>query len=264
VETSVSVVSSPGAFAAGPIGGTAVELAPVHGGGFAGGFDCVVGLGSNLGARAVWLDRGAQLLASRGQLVGLSRLYETAPVGDVQQGPFLNAALRFRFHGSLLRLLDTLLEIERVCGRERRERWGPRTLDLDLLWVSGVATAGPRLTVPHVELERRAFALLPLLDVAPTAKHPSTRRSYADLVPALDCSGVLSRAQWLLAPGEEPSGLPVARDLVGTTPCQEKAQIARRDPQPNFTAAPAAGYQRVRASSASRCDTLGLQFPHDD
>jgi 2-amino-4-hydroxy-6-hydroxymethyldihydropteridine diphosphokinase len=70
-------------------------------------------------------------------------------------------------------------------GRERRERWGPRTLDLDLLFVPGLVWADPALTLPHPELTRRAFALLPLIDVLPDASDPRTGARYAELLPGL-------------------------------------------------------------------------------
>ena len=87
------------------------------------------------------------------------------------------------------------------CGRVRRERWGPRTLDLDLLFISGQAVDLPGLVVPHRELTQRAFALLPLLDVAPEACDPVTGQRYSEVVLGLDRTGVRelpnSRAGWL-------------------------------------------------------------------
>jgi 2-amino-4-hydroxy-6-hydroxymethyldihydropteridine diphosphokinase len=90
----------------------------------------------------------------------------------------LNAAVRGIYAGGdALALLGRLLELERKHGRERRVRWGPRTLDLDILWISGLEVLLPELVVPHPHLGERAFALLPLLDVAPEARHPRTAES---------------------------------------------------------------------------------------
>src|SRR4051795_13232343 len=97
-----------------------------------------------------------------------SRVYETAPVGKTDQPAFLNAAIAVETELPPLALLDALLGIERDLGRIRSEdveRWGPRTIDLDILWMEGVTLNDPRLQVPHPRLEQRAFALIPLLEV---------------------------------------------------------------------------------------------------
>ncbi len=104
-----------------------------------------------------------------GQVLARSRLYETAPWGDVPQGPFLNAAVLLAWRGSPEALLEALLSIEREAGRVRDVRYGPRTLDLDVLWMEGITRDTPSLQIPHPRLEERAFALWPLLDVAPFA-----------------------------------------------------------------------------------------------
>lgn len=129
--------------------------------------DYVIGLGGNLGSREAFLSAGLELLAATAgcELVASSHLYESAPVGPPQPN-YLNAAARI---GSTLdphALLARLLEIERMLGRERRERWGARTLDLDILWAqASVDSTG--LQIPHPRLAQRWFALVPLLEVAP-------------------------------------------------------------------------------------------------
>lgn len=157
--------------------------------------DVVVGLGSNLGDRAALLELGAAHLREMGSLVALSSVYETAPVGPPQPH-FLNAAARLLTERSAREVLRAVLEIERTAGRERRERWGPRTLDLDLLWIRGRHVDEAELCVPHPRLCERAFALLPLLDVAPDAADPLTGQPYAQLLPRLDCSGVRRLLEW--------------------------------------------------------------------
>ena len=163
-------------------------------------FDCVVGIGSNLGDRLGYLRAAARHLQSHAQILAVSALYETDPVGPAQPD-FLNAALRLSTVLEPLALLSLLLEVERAAGRVRVERWGPRTLDLDLLFVVGQAVDQPGLVVPHRELTGRAFALLPLLDVLPDARDPVSGRAYSELVPELDRTGVRevanSRAGWL-------------------------------------------------------------------
>jgi 2-amino-4-hydroxy-6-hydroxymethyldihydropteridine diphosphokinase len=102
-----------------------------------------------------------------------SHVYATEPVGGPPQGEFLNAGLRVECMQSPEEVLDALLGIEQALGRVRRseERWGPRTIDLDILWIEGVRVDTPRLTVPHPRLPERAFALAPLLEVAPNAPY---------------------------------------------------------------------------------------------
>jgi 2-amino-4-hydroxy-6-hydroxymethyldihydropteridine diphosphokinase len=162
--------------------------------------DYVLGFGSNLGNRLEFFRAAVRLLQDHGQITALSALYETVAVGPTQPD-YLNAAVRLSSELSPLALLALQLEIERIAGRERLERWGPRTLDLDLLFVVGQTVNQPGLVVPHRELTRRAFALLPLLDVMPDARDPSTGRPYSELAAELDRTGVRelenSRAGWL-------------------------------------------------------------------
>ncbi len=147
-----------------------------------------MGLGANLGDRRAAFDAATTDLEVLGRLVGVSALYETEPVGPPQPG-YLNAAVRLETPLAAEALLDELLAIERRQGRERRERWGPRVLDLDILWISGMRVRTSRLEVPHPELHRRAFALLPLLDVAPDAADPEGHERYSTVLAALDSSG---------------------------------------------------------------------------
>lgn len=121
-----------------------------------------VGLGANLG------DREATIRAALARLPGLvavSKLRETEPVGVVGQPAFLNGAAALETELSARELLDALLAIERELGRERRERWGPRTIDLDLLLYGEERIDEPGLTVPHPRLHERRFALEPLADL---------------------------------------------------------------------------------------------------
>jgi 2-amino-4-hydroxy-6-hydroxymethyldihydropteridine diphosphokinase len=129
--------------------------------------DFVVGLGSNLGDREGFLTRGVtQIAALPGvQLCALSRVFETPPLGPPQPN-YLNAAARIACAIDAHDLLRLLLAIETSLGRVRDVRWGPRVLDLDILWGSQ-RVATPQLSVPHRHLVERAFALAPLLDVAP-------------------------------------------------------------------------------------------------
>lgn len=142
----------------------------------------MIGLGANLGERVESLRAAVMELTDVPgvRVLARSRVYETAPVGPPQPD-YLNAAILVECTRPLGELLTSLLEIERGLGRERRERWGPRTIDLDILWAEDTVLDTPQLTVPHAHLHERAFAVKPLVDVAPDATDPRTRTRYADL-----------------------------------------------------------------------------------
>ncbi len=131
-----------------------------------------IGLGSNLGDRARHIADAVGSLAETGSLVRVSSLYETAPVGGPEQGPYVNAVVVIETDLVVRDLLVRCLEIEREHGRERRERWGPRTLDLDVLLYGQQSVAGPDLTVPHPRMTQRRFVLEPLLEAWPDASMP--------------------------------------------------------------------------------------------
>jgi 2-amino-4-hydroxy-6-hydroxymethyldihydropteridine diphosphokinase len=165
----------------------------------------VIGLGANLG------DRRAAIEAAIGAIVGLrgvelaarSSLWRTTPVWEPGGGPaegepqpdFYNAAIAVRTRTPLIELMRELLAIEQRFGRVRDGRNLSRTLDLDLLWAEGeqvrVTDAnGVELEVPHPRLHQRAFALVPLLEVAPGAADPATGRLYAAILEELGTEGV--------------------------------------------------------------------------
>jgi 2-amino-4-hydroxy-6-hydroxymethyldihydropteridine diphosphokinase len=139
----------------------------------------VIGLGANLGDRLASMQTATRYIHRIAAVEAMSRVYASAPVGGPPQGEFLNAAVLLRYSGEPAELLGALLAIERALGRVRSERWGPRTIDLDVLWVEGLAVEAQSLTVPHRHLRERAFAVAPLLDVAPDARDPRTGEGYA-------------------------------------------------------------------------------------
>jgi len=164
--------------------------------------DAVIGMGANQGRPRANLVRAVRRLESTGEVVAVSSLYETAPVGGPPQPNYMNAALRLGYEGVPRQLLDALLEIERAAGRQRRERWGPRVLDLDILWIQGVVYDEPGLSLPHPRLRERAFALRPLLDVAPEAIDPRDGTPYRRVLADLGLGGVARLAEhWLQEPG---------------------------------------------------------------
>lgn len=141
-----------------------------------------IGLGSNLGDRAGHIAGALAELATLGDIVAVSSRYETAPVGGPRQDPYLNAVVLLDTDLSPEALLDGCLRIEAGRGRERRERWGPRTLDLDILLFGDVAVDEPGLEIPHPRMVERRFVLEPLLEVWPAAALPDG----TPLAPRLD------------------------------------------------------------------------------
>ena len=132
-----------------------------------------VGVGANLGDREATIRAAIDALPG---IVGVSELRETEPVGIVDQPAFLNGAVALETELGPRELLDALLAVERDLGRERRERWGPRTIDLDLLLYGDETIDEPGLTVPHPRLHERRFALEPLLDLDPDVAIPGRGR----------------------------------------------------------------------------------------
>ena len=135
-----------------------------------------VGLGANLGDREATIRRAVELLDEPAGVVvvGVSSLRETEPWGPVEQPRYLNGAVALETDLAPRELLDALLDVERRLGRARddEERWGPRTIDLDLLLYGDLVLDEPGLDVPHPRLHERRFALEPLAELAPDALVP--------------------------------------------------------------------------------------------
>lgn len=128
-----------------------------------------LGLGSNLGCKVGNIRRAIRLLSEYAciQDVELSSFYKTAPVGNLDQDWFVNAVARFETSLSAMELLGVCLEVERELKRVRTERWGPRTLDLDILFYGEEVVQEDKLQVPHPRIRERAFVLHPLLELDP-------------------------------------------------------------------------------------------------
>jgi 2-amino-4-hydroxy-6-hydroxymethyldihydropteridine diphosphokinase len=149
-----------------------------------------VGFGGNVGRPDLAFARAVARLDAEGvRVVARSRLWCSEPWGRTDQPGFLNAAALVETSSSPRELHELLLDEERAAGRERRERWGPRTLDLDLLWFGDRVSDDPALTLPHPQLEDRAFVLEPLAEIAPEWRHPRTGASVAEMLAALRLAG---------------------------------------------------------------------------
>jgi 2-amino-4-hydroxy-6-hydroxymethyldihydropteridine diphosphokinase len=125
-----------------------------------------LGLGSNLGDREQLLATAVDRLVAVGRRA-VSPLYETDPVGGPEQGAFLNLVVELDTDLTARQLLAVCRRLEEAAGRVREERWGPRTLDVDVLWIDGTTVDDDDLQVPHPRMGQRRFVLAPLRDLAP-------------------------------------------------------------------------------------------------
>ncbi len=128
-----------------------------------------IGLGSNLGERLLNLKKSLELIFEEPGLYfkSCSNVYETEPVGGPYQGPFLNACMSVKTSLAPTLLLQKMLAVEEKMKRGRKEKWGPRIIDLDLLIYEGINMNTPVLQLPHPRLTERVFVLIPLADIAP-------------------------------------------------------------------------------------------------
>jgi ADP-ribose pyrophosphatase len=152
---------------------------------------CAIALGSNLGDSLAILEGALSGLAQTPAIAPIARSswYKTAPVGPPQPD-YINGCAILEVRLTPQDLLETLLEIEKQFGRVRRERWGPRTLDLDLLLFNDRILETPALQIPHPRMRERAFVLVPLAEIAADWIDPVTGLAIAQLLETVDCSGV--------------------------------------------------------------------------
>lgn len=160
----------------------------------------VLSLGANLGDRAAVLRAAITALQDDGVLVARSVLYETPPWGPVEQPPYLNAVVVVRGDRDAAGWLARAHELEQAAGRTRDVRWGPRTLDVDVVTVTGddgrpVTSDDPTLTLPHPRAHERAFVLVPWAVLDPTAELPGRGR-VVDLLAGLPPEDVAAVVRW--------------------------------------------------------------------
>ena len=162
-----------------------------------------IGLGSNLDDPVAQLEHALVALdACEGiRVAAVSSCYRTEPWGDTAQPDFVNAVARLETSRSPEDLLDALVRIEDAAGRTRARRWGPRTLDLDLLLFDDIRRDTPQLTLPHPHLHERAFVLVPLVELAPSLVIPG-RGPVRQLLASVGSAGV-ERLQRRAATSEE-------------------------------------------------------------
>ena len=147
-------------------------------------------IGGNLGDRAAYLAEAInQISAQCGRVISTSSIYETAAWGNVNQPAFYNQAVKLVTILSPEALIERLLAIENEMGRVRTEKYGPRTIDLDILMINDIVIDTPTLTIPHPQLHNRRFALLPLHEIAPALHHPVLNKTIQELL--LNCLDTL-------------------------------------------------------------------------
>lgn len=152
---------------------------------------CAIALGSNLGESRQILESALTILSQTPgiELQARSHWYQTKAVGPPQPD-YLNGCVLLKVTLTAQELLAILLNTEVQFGRERRERWGARTLDLDILLFDDLILDSPHLQIPHPRMVDRAFVLVPLAEIAPDWVEPVSGQTIAELVQTVDCSGV--------------------------------------------------------------------------
>lgn len=164
-----------------------------------------LGLGSNVGERFANLQAAVDALDDdrRTRVDAVSSVYETDPVGGPEQGPFYNVAVRVATRRSPRSLLALCQDVETALGRERTVRWGPRTIDVDILLYADQTVSRKDLEIPHPRLTERAFALVPLMEVAPGEALPDGRTLPALVAALAPIEGVRVVGSQVEVPSEQ-------------------------------------------------------------
>jgi 2-amino-4-hydroxy-6-hydroxymethyldihydropteridine diphosphokinase len=149
-----------------------------------------LGLGSNLNDRYANLRRAIARLGRQVTITAVSPVYATEPWGDTDQPPFLNACVAAATTMTPHAVLHLAKSIERKMGRETTRRWGPRLIDIDILFYDDLTMADEELTIPHPRIAERAFVLAPLADLIPEYRHPQTGDTVRQMLDRVDSSGV--------------------------------------------------------------------------
>lgn len=142
-----------------------------------------IGAGSNMGEKEENIKAAIEIIKSSvaTKVIKVSKFYETKPVGFIEQDDFINCAFEIKTLLSPLELMNYLMDIEKELKRERVIKWGPRTIDLDVLLYDDLINSQEEIIIPHPRMHERLFVLMPLADIAPYVLHPIFRKRIADL-----------------------------------------------------------------------------------
>ncbi|HOU41675.1 MAG TPA: 2-amino-4-hydroxy-6-hydroxymethyldihydropteridine diphosphokinase [Promineifilum sp.] len=147
-------------------------------------------LGSNLNDRHANLQQAIAQLGEHFTITAISPVYATEPWGDADQPPFLNVCVAAATTTPPHDVLRIVKDIETAMGRQPTRRWGPRLIDIDILFYDKLVLADKELTIPHPRMDERAFVLAPLADIIPTFRHPQTGETVEEMLGRVDVSGV--------------------------------------------------------------------------
>jgi 2-amino-4-hydroxy-6-hydroxymethyldihydropteridine diphosphokinase len=158
-----------------------------------------IGIGSNIGNGIKNCMMAIKSISSdkRANLKSISSFYTTSPVSEIKQDDFINCAILVSWEGTPNELLKFLTDIENSMGRIREIKNGPRIIDLDILLFGDMVLDGPSLTIPHKELHKRRFALMPCLEIDPNYMLPTHKRLLSDFLPEISEDQVVTRLQGL-------------------------------------------------------------------
>ncbi|MBM7573179.1 2-amino-4-hydroxy-6-hydroxymethyldihydropteridine diphosphokinase [Aquibacillus albus] len=164
-----------------------------------------VALGSNISPRFTYLQKAIDLLSTYEEIevIQQSSIYETIPVGYAEQGNFLNMVVKIRTSLDPLVLLSYCQSIEKKLGRKREIKWGPRTIDLDILLYNEENIKTEQLTVPHPRMHERAFVLIPLCDIDPSINIPFLNKTVKDVLDEVSSQEKKGVIKWVRSNGEE-------------------------------------------------------------
>ena len=163
-----------------------------------------IALGSNKGDRFEHLTRAIQEIIQdkNNNIENVSSIYETLPYGYKNQGNFYNAVIKIKTSYELIELLDLLKSIENKIGRKESVKWGPREIDIDILFFNDLIFSNNRITVPHKEAAKRDFVLIPLSEIAPDIIHPALNQKICDICIVESEKTVISKIQQKLTSGK--------------------------------------------------------------
>ncbi|MFA4875684.1 MAG: 2-amino-4-hydroxy-6-hydroxymethyldihydropteridine diphosphokinase [bacterium] len=154
-----------------------------------------IGLGSNIGDKTANCQTAVERLAEAGRIIGVSSFYYTEPVGYKEQEDFINAVATLETHRSPVELLSICHAIEDRLGRRRTVRWGPRTVDLDILLYGDLVVNRLDLVIPHPLMAVRRFVLAPLVEIAPAVMHPVLNKTMIQLLSELQTSHTVMKCK---------------------------------------------------------------------